>query len=57
MDTEIQMHREEGLAKTESQMGAMCLQAKECNELVAATSSKEDGFFQGFQKELTKPTH
>lgn len=53
MDTEIQMHREEGLAKTESQMGAMCLQAKECNELVAATSSKEDGFFQGFQKELT----
>jgi len=43
LDTEIQTHREEGPAKTESETGAMCLQAKECNGLVATTSSKERG--------------
>lgn len=43
MDTEIQMHREEGPAKTESEMGAMCLQGKACNELAAITGSKERG--------------
>lgn len=57
MEMQTQTHRKEGQTKTEAEAAVMCLQAKECQELLATSrSNMEQLLSHSLQQQPTQPT-